>query len=317
MLSHLTTDQWLIPRIARWRPASVPGAISGPARLSLAVETRARSVLPRAINDHIQSQAMYNDAWYTRTYGMLNDRPINPEQTTQHTGENMARLVDQHAQPEEYGSLGSTVRELLETVLFILLIFFIVRGLVQNFRIDGSSMEPNLHNDQYILVNKVLFFHFDSNAPLRLLPGSQDIPAKMIYPLRTPQRGDVVVLEAPPTDYDGTTKDYIKRVIGLPGETVLVRDSKVFINGHELDEPYLAPGQRTDCGTGGLCQPYVVPPNTVVVMGDNRSSSQDSRSWNAEPGLPLERVVGRAWVSYWPYNNMGVIPAPSYAADAP
>ncbi len=246
---------------------------------------------------------------------MLNDRPINPEQTAQRSGEDLARVADQHAQPEEYGSLGSTVRELLETVLFILLIFFIVRGLVQNFRIDGSSMEPNLHNDQYILVNKVLFFHFDSNAPLRLLPGNADIPAKMIYPLRLPDRGDVVVLEAPPTDYDGTTKDYIKRVIGLPGETVLIRDSKVYINNQELEEPYLPPEQRTDCNGGPLCEPYVVPPNTVVVLGDNRSNSQDSRSWGADPGLPLEQIVGRAWVSYWPQDRWGVIPSPSYAAD--
>jgi signal peptidase I len=248
---------------------------------------------------------------------MLNDRPINPEQTTQQTGDQFTRVVEQQAQPEEYGSLGSTVRELLETVLFILLIFFIVRGLVQNFRIEGSSMEPNLHNDQYILVNKVLFFHFDSAAPLRLLPGNRNLPPQPVYPLRLPQRGDVVVLEAPPTDYDGSTKDYIKRVIGLPGETVLVRDGKVFINGQELDEPYLASGQRTDCGTGRLCEPYVVPPNTVVVMGDNRSNSQDSRSWNAEPALPLEQVVGRAWVSYWPQERWGVIPNPLYAGESP
>ncbi len=246
--------------------------------------------------------------------GMLNDisRPPDP----QGAGEQPWHSSMSVEQPEEAGSIGGTVRELLETVLFILLIFFIVRGLVQNFRIDGSSMEPNLHNDQYILVNKVVFFHFDSNAPLRLLPGYRNLPSHTIYPVRMPDRGDVVVLEAPSSDYDDTEKDYIKRVIGLPGETVLIRDGKVYVDGELLDEPYLPPNQRTDCGTGGLCESYVVPPNTVVVLGDNRGNSQDSRSWNAEPGLPLDHIVGRAWVSYWPQDRWGVIPAPTYAADA-
>jgi signal peptidase I len=246
---------------------------------------------------------------------MLNDLPSDSKQTDQRGADEPWAPVAQHEQPEASGSIGSTVRELLETVLFILLIFFIVRGLIQNFRIDGSSMAPNLHNDQYILVNKVLYFHFDSNAPLRLLPGKHSLPAHMVYPIRMPKRGDVVVLEAPPADnYDGTTKDYIKRVIGLPGETVLVRDGRVFIDGQAIDEPYLEPNQRTDCGTH-LCEPYTVPPDSVVVMGDNRGNSQDSRSWNADPGLPLEHVVGKAWVSYWPQSEWGVIPSPTYASD--
>src|SRR3954453_19420992 len=111
---------------------------------------------------------------------MLNEHLGQQDQASEPTWQH----VEQREQPEENGSIGNTVRELIETVLFILLIFFIVRGLVQNFRIDGSSMEPNLHNDQYILVNKVLFFHFDTSAPLRLLPGYHTLPAHTIYPLR-------------------------------------------------------------------------------------------------------------------------------------
>lgn len=244
---------------------------------------------------------------------MLNDLQGTSDQTGQRAGEQPWR-PQSYEQPEDGGGVGGTIRELVETVLFILLIFFIVRGLVQNFRIEGPSMEPNLHSDQYIFVNKVVFFHFDVNAPLRLLPGYRSMPSRTVYPIRMPQRGDVVVLEAPTTEYDSDEKDYIKRVIGLPGETVLVRDGKVFINGTMLDEPYLPAGQRTDCGSRSLCEPYVVPANTVVVMGDNRANSQDSRSWDAEPGLPLDRIVGRAWVSYWPQDYWGLIPSPTYAA---
>jgi signal peptidase I len=245
---------------------------------------------------------------------MLDDGLSNTDAQTQRVGEQSWQPTPLIERPEEQASIGGTVRDLIETVLFILLVFFIVRGLIQNFRIDGQSMEPNLHNDQYILVNKVVYFHFDSTAPIRLFPGYRDTPSRVVYPIGMPDRGDVVVLEAPTTEYDTTEKDYIKRVIGLPGEQVAVREGKVFINGKQLDEPYLAPGQRTDCGTGALCDTYTVPQNSVVVMGDNRSNSQDSRSWDAEPGLPLDRVVGRAWVSYWPQSQWGVIPTHTYAA---
>jgi signal peptidase I len=207
---------------------------------------------------------------------------------------------------------STSARELIETVLFILLVFFILRGVVQNFRVDGASMEPNFTTDQYILVNKIVFFHFDVNAPLRLLPGMGDLPPQVLYPFRMPERGDVVVLEAPTSSFGGESVDYIKRVVALPGEIVQVKDGKVFVNGQPLDESaYLS--DSTDCLTGKLCEPYTVPEGTVVVMGDHRSNSQDSRSWGAEPGLPLERVVGKAWLSYWPRDEWAVIPSPTYA----
>jgi signal peptidase I len=248
---------------------------------------------------------------------MYDNRPLSSEQP--------AELEEPHGlpssewqQPAERSSIGTTLRELVETMLFVLLIFFVVRGVIQNFRIDGASMEPNLHHDQYIIVNKALFFHFDSNAPLRLLPGNGDnLPQRIVYPIRMPRRGDVVVVEAPQHSFEPDGKDYIKRVIGLPGETILIRDGKVYIDNRLLDEPYLPPGHRTDCGGGRLCRPYKIPAGSIVVFGDNRSNSQDSRMWNAEPGLPLDNVVGKAWISYWPRTDWGIIPNPSYVSAAP
>lgn len=208
-------------------------------------------------------------------------------------------------------TMRSAVRELLETAIYILLVFVIVRSLVQNFKIEGSSMEPSLQHGHYILVNKLVYFNFDLHAPLRWLPGQEDLESQFVYPLGQPQRGDVVVFGYPPRGE--VRKDYIKRVIGLPGETVEIREGYVYINGELLDEPYLE-GRLTHCSSTRPCSrgPVVVPPDTVFVMGDNREHSSDSREWDA---LPLERIIGQAWVVYFPIEEWQVIAHPSYAAE--
>jgi signal peptidase I len=205
-------------------------------------------------------------------------------------------------------SARGVVKELLETAIFILLVFLIVRGVIQNFKIEGQSMEPNLHTGQYILVNKIVFFHFDLNAPLRLLPGNGDLTPKIVYPFHMPRRGEIVVFEYP----RDMSKDYIKRVIGLPGDTVMIREGLVYVNGELLDEPYLQ-GVPTTCRGDDACNggnPITVPAGTLFVMGDNRANSSDSREWGA---LPLEGIIGKAWVSYWPRDYWGVIPSATYA----
>ncbi|NTW00418.1 MAG: signal peptidase I [Oscillochloris sp.] len=200
----------------------------------------------------------------------------------------------------------SVVRELLETAIFILLVFFIVRGIIQNFKIEGSSMEPTLHTGQYILVNKLVYFHFDLNAPFRLLPGQENLPQKIVYPFHQPHRGDILVFEYP----RDVSKDYIKRVIGLPGDKLEIRDGKVLVNGEVLSEPYLD-NASTACLGSSVCGngPFVVPDGTIFVMGDNRGNSSDSREWAS---LPLDRVVGQAWVIYYPISNWGLVPHYDY-----
>ncbi len=216
---------------------------------------------------------------------------------------------DDHSGSNAKVRVRSAVKELLETAIFILLVFFIVRGMVQNFKIEGSSMEPNLHSGQYILVNKLIYFHFDLNAPIRLLPGQEDLARKIVYPFSQPQRGDVVVFEFP----GDVSKDYIKRVIGLPGDKVEISDGHVYVNDQLLDEDYLQ-GIPTYCSADKACSrgPVVVPDGSVFVLGDNRTNSSDSREWDA---LTLDNVIGRAWVLYYPVSDWGVIHHPSYAAD--
>ena len=190
------------------------------------------------------------------------------------------------------------LRDVLETLLFTLLIFFLVRSVVQNFRVDGSSMEPTLHTGQYIMVNRLIYAHIDLNIFSRWLPGGENKEPRLAYLFHLPRRGDIIVFEYP----RDTSRDFIKRVIGLPGETVEIRDHQVYINGVPLEEPYLSDVARRQMSH---MAPVKVPPNAVFVMGDNRGNSSDSRNWGP---LPLDRIVGKAWFTYWPADRWGLIP---------
>lgn len=207
--------------------------------------------------------------------------------------------------PVRKGNLWAMFREILETILFTLLIFFLVRSVIQNFKVEGHSMEPNLHSGQYIIVNRVEYLHADLNFFRRLL--GEKVEPNLVYLFHMPRRGEIVVFEYP----KDTTRDYIKRVIGLPGETIEIRNGQVLINGVPLFEPYLNDAARAQTGN---MPPKQVPPNAVFVMGDNRGNSSDSRNWGP---LPLENIVGKAWVIYWPQQYWGIIPHAEPVLGAP
>ena len=171
------------------------------------------------------------------------------------------------------------VRELLETIVPAVLIALLINlFLAQATRVFGQSMEPNLHTDQRLIVEKLSY-----NPYLRQFLGSNG-----------PQRSDVVVIRL----HTQGDELLIKRVIGLPGDVVEIRDSQVFVNGQPLAEPYIADG------TPGIYGPTTVPPLHIFVLGDNRSFSNDSRSFGT---ISLKDVVGRAWFSYWPPDDTGFV----------
>jgi signal peptidase I len=179
------------------------------------------------------------------------------------------------APDEPSGSLLHTLWlwlvELGETVLPAIVIAVLINlFLAQATRVYGSSMEPNLHTDQRLVVEKVS------------------------YRLHAPRRGDVVVIRMP----EHGPELLIKRVIALAGETIEVREGVVYIDGQPLDEPYLV---RTSPGSFNAT---TVPAGDVFVMGDNRGASNDSRVFGP---VSLDRVVGRAWISYWPIEDLGVV----------
>jgi len=192
-------------------------------------------------------------------------------------------------------TIANLISEVLGTVLPALLIVLVVNlFLAQATRVEGQSMEPNIHNNQRLVVEKVS------------------------YRLHLPERGDIVVLKPPnwrplpfeqrligwfctvlPLDCATDIPDpLIKRVIGLPGETIEIRDGNVYINGQVLNEPYLQQA------TYGALSPRVISPDHVFVMGDNRGASNDSRSFGE---VALSNIIGRAWLRYWPTEDIGVV----------
>src|SRR6266498_3280761 len=175
------------------------------------------------------------------------------------------------ARPSPWHALGGALREIVETLFITVVIFLLIRTVVQNFRVEGLSMEPNFHDGQYIFVNK------------------------LAYLFNGPARGDPVVL-VPPTNVD---RDYIKRIVGLPGERVQITNGQVIVNEQPLHEPY-------PLNQGSYNMPLkVIPPNEYFVLGDNRDNSSDSHLWGT---LTREKIIGKVWLSYWPPPLIGLVP---------
>ena len=186
----------------------------------------------------------------------------------------------------------SVIREYFESIVIaVILALFVRTWVVQAFKIPTGSMENNLLIGDHLLVNKFVFGPTASRLERALLP------------VGTVQHRDVIVFKYP----EEPDRDFIKRVIGLPGETVELRNKKVYINGKPIDEPYvhfLSPpssaGQEvTSADVRENYAPVTVPPDHYFVMGDNRDNSQDSRYWGF---LPRENIKGKSLVIYWSYQ---------------
>jgi signal peptidase I len=179
---------------------------------------------------------------------------------------------------EDTPGLRRVLLDTLETIVLSLLLFLAINAVSERIRVESISMQPNLYAGDFVIVNKVAYRYFGD-----------------------PERGEVIVFRYPP-DPDQTP--YIKRVIGLPGDQIHIAGGKVYVNGQQLIEPYLiVPTNR-----GG---DWIVPEDSLFVMGDNRNNSSDSRSWGF---VPLGNIIGRAEVIYWPPENWGALNFPSAVA---
>ena len=164
------------------------------------------------------------------------------------------------------------IREIIETIVLTLLMFLVIRFAIQNFNVDGTSMEPNLHDRELILVDK------------------------WTYLFHPPVRGDVIVFIAPPQP----SMDYVKRVIGLPGDVITIKGTTVIVDGATLNETYVAAqDQGVPFGSRTITN-LVVPAGDYFVLGDNRKVSSDSRVWGF---VPKANIIGRAAFVYWPWGE--------------
>jgi len=197
----------------------------------------------------------------------------------------------------------SAVWELVETLLLALIIFVGVRSVILNYRVDGMSMEPNLHNGEMLIVNRREYSHLDLAKLVDWIPGIHVTTGTSWYPFRPPQRGDIIVFMPPGV----TSEPYIKRIIGLPGDQISIHDGGVYVNSKRLDESYL----RSDTSWRGIAgdNTYTVQSGNVFVLGDNRNNSSDSRVFGE---VPIGNIIGKAWLAYWPPSEMGVLPQPNY-----
>lgn len=162
-------------------------------------------------------------------------------------------------------------RDLLESVVLAVVLAAILRFfIIQPFYIPSASMEPTLLINDRLIVNMLL------------------------YRFSPPKRGDIIVFRYPVDP----SRDFIKRVVALEGETVEVKQGYLFVNGRRLDEPYLPKQVMSDFG------PVKVPPGDLFVMGDNRNNSDDSRVWGP---LPKQNIIGKAFVIFWPPGRMRIL----------
>jgi len=159
--------------------------------------------------------------------------------------------------------------DIAETLLLSILLFIAINAVSARIRVDGFSMEPSMQSGEFVVVNK------------------------LAYVFGQPELGDVIVFQYP----RDPEQEYIKRVIGTPGDQVMITEGQVFVNGELIDEPYIAapPVYQSE---------RTVPDNALFVLGDNRNNSSDSHTWGS---VPMEYVIGKAFFVYWPPERWGLI----------
>ena len=166
--------------------------------------------------------------------------------------------------------LARFVGEVLQTLVVAAIIFLGVNLVTARIRVEGSSMEPTLHDAELVVVNRLAYRWSD------------------------PGRGDIVVFRFPLEP----ERRFIKRIVGLPGEFIVIHDGQVTIDGVPLDEPYIAAPPR-------YSGEWEIQPGQLFVLGDNRNNSSDSQTWGP---LPVSQLIGKAFLVYWPPPEMGLIP---------
>ena len=189
------------------------------------------------------------------------------------------------------------LKEFTEALIMALVVFFLLQVSIQNFKVEGSSMSPTIHSDEYVTVNKLAYLKVDMARFSRLIPFWDASDMGEVFPFRPggPKRGDIVVFHFP----QNPNRNFIKRVIALPGEKVTIEGGTIYINSKQLDEPYLKNSPSNESVSF-----QVLTKDEYFVMGDNRAFSNDSRHWGP---VPLDNIIGIRWLNYDLPFDLGLV----------
>lgn len=233
---------------------------------------------PSPSHDEAPGNSENDQQWLDKHYpaSTIERRPtLESSSYTDGTDESriVGRAYEELPQPRIRQQQGF-MREIVETLLLVVAIYTLVNLSTARFVVEGSSMEPSFYTDEFVIVSR------------------------LAYVIGEPERGDVIVFHY---DEEGT-RDFIKRVVGLPGEHVEIVEGRVYINGLILDEPYVDEYCRCD-------GEWLLEDDQYIVLGDNRDSSRDSQDFGP---IDRDQIIGRAWIRYWPPEAWQVIPHHDY-----
>ena len=190
--------------------------------------------------------------------------------------------------------MRSFTREAIQIFALAAFLVLLMGSVVQNYRVEGPSMEPLFVEGDRVVVSKIGYAEIDANHAARYLPTVDAAPNDLWHPFGQAQRGDVIVFKWPRDQ----RQNFVKRIIGMPGDSVRIETGQVFVNDEPIDEAYLEFTLRQTLSE------HVVGPNAYYVLGDNRPRSDDSRHWG---DVPKENVIGKVQVTYWPVDRFSLL----------
>ena len=182
------------------------------------------------------------------------------------------------------------IREIAETFLVVMLVFLALQITVRTYQVEGSSMAPTMDHTDYVLVNKIVYTKFQKNVLSNFLPFVDMASKEVMFPFHTPQRGEIVIFKYPQDE----TREFVKRVVGIPGDLVEIKKGYVYVNSEKITEEYVSYRDN------GSTRKYKVGSYSYFVLGDDRISSNDSRDWGV---VPAKNIVGKPWFILWSSRN--------------
>ena len=194
--------------------------------------------------------------------------------------------------------MKSVFREILDALVLSLVVFLLIQTSIQNFKVEGASMHPTLESGQYLIVNKLAYANLDLARLSKLIPVWRVNSVENYQSIGSPARGEIIVFRFPDPNPSNRERDFVKRVIGIPGDKVAIVNGVVWVNQEPLREEYLIHQDMFNMDERILTE------TNYFVLGDNRTGSNDSRAWGP---VPEKNILGKVWSVYWPLSDWGIL----------